>query len=260
MSCVKMVLSCCLACLSLVICTCHPCHFVVVAGSDTVAQPFLFLDCTTEIDAAAQSLDLDGPQQPWLEYSFWHGQEWVKIYIPGELQLWRQHEDVPTVPDNTYRVWKPVVPEHDGPQGNDDQRRQPGQWQQWTNHYEAWTIQDWQHQGYQWILTRQESFAINNASAEPLDTMQNTATSIQVEELGAAQRRQPPHDRSLMNLVSYSPPSSLIFPSGLQPLTMQRGAPLPAQHDDPVSPSSQRHRTDRANSRSPRRFGYFGRR
>ena len=67
----------------------------------------------------------------------------------------------------------------------DDQRQQPGQWQQCTTHYEAWTIQDWQHQGYQRVLTRQESFAIHNASAEPPDTMQTTATSIQVEELGA---------------------------------------------------------------------------
>ena len=30
----------------------------------------------------------------------------------GENQLWRQHEDVPALPDSAYRVWKPVVPEH----------------------------------------------------------------------------------------------------------------------------------------------------
>ena len=147
--------------------------------------------------------------------------------------------------------------------GNDDQRQQAGQSQQWTDHYEAWTIQDWQHQGYQRILTRQESFAIHNASAEPPDTTRANATSIQV---GADQHRPSQQDRSLVNLISSSTPltdttpqSSLIFPSGLTPWTVQRGAPLPAPHRDPGSPSSERHQADRENSRSPHRFGCFGR-
>ena len=55
----------------------------LAAGSDTVVQPFLHR--SMEIDATAQTRDLDGAQQSWLEYSFWQGQEWVKVYIPGNF-------------------------------------------------------------------------------------------------------------------------------------------------------------------------------
>ena len=197
-----------------------------------------------ESHAATQLLDTHGPQQPWLEYSFWQGQEWVKIYIPGELRLWRQHEDVPPVPNNTYRVWKPVVPEHDDPHGNDHQR----QWQPWSVRYEAWTIQDWQHQGYQRKFTRQQSFALHNASTGSPDAMQTTTPSVQVEELGPSS-----------SLTDATLQSSLIFPPELRPLTMQRGASHPTSRVDPVSPSSERSRADRANSQSPHRFGYSDR-
>ena len=159
-----------------------------------------------------------------------------------------------------------MVPERDDSQGPDDHRPQPEQDHYLRHHYETWTIQDWQHQGYQRILTRHESFSINNASAGTIDTMQNPDASIQVEQLGASQRGHSQHDRALMDLFSHSPPladaahlSSLFFPPVLPSLTMQQGVLPPASHGVPASPSSEWQRPDRANSRSPRRCGYFGR-
>ena len=52
----------------------------LAAGSDTVVQPFL--QRNMEI-AAAPTQDLEGAQQPWLEYSHWQGHERVKVYIPS---------------------------------------------------------------------------------------------------------------------------------------------------------------------------------
>ena len=47
--------------------------------------------------------------------------------------------------------------------------------------------------------------------------------------------------------------SSLFLPSVLSPTAGQRGGLFPARFGEPVSPPFERHRTERANSRSPRR-------
>ena len=47
----------------------------------------------------------------------------------------------------------------------------------------AWTIQDWQHQGYQRILSRYESFSTHHAPDQPLDGVHNPDISIQIEEM-----------------------------------------------------------------------------
>ena len=43
-------------------------------------------------------------RQPWLEYSQWRGQDWVKIFMREKAQTWYR---------NTCRVWEPVLPEGD---------------------------------------------------------------------------------------------------------------------------------------------------
>ena len=40
-------------------------------------------------------------QHPWLEYSVWQDQEWVRIYTPGQ----QPDEAVPAIPDNSFREW-----------------------------------------------------------------------------------------------------------------------------------------------------------
>ena len=116
----------------------------------------------------------------------------------------------------------------------DDETHEPGQ---------AWTIQDWQHQGYQRILSRYESFSTHRAPDQPLDGLHNPDISIQVEEI-----------------FTYAPPmSEVTHPSSLHLPPVFYGGTRPAQLGDPSSPSSERHRTERAISRSPRRCGYFGR-
>ena len=208
----------------------------LVVGSDTVAQPFFHRN--TEIGAAAQTRDLDGAQQPWLEYSFWQGQEWVKVYIPGELQLWH-HDDAPALPDNTFQVWKPVVPPQDEAQGDDGWPSEQGH--QSHLHHEAWTIQDWQHQGYQRTLTRHESFP---STMPRLNRVMSCRT-----------RMSPFRWNNLAHLSAV--PFTMFLPPVLPSTTAQRGVLFPVQLGDPVSPSSERHRTERANSRSPRRCGFF---
>ena len=196
-----------------------------------------------EIDAAAQTRDRHGAQQPRLEYSYWQGQE---------------------LPDNTLRVCKPVVPLRDEAQGSDDWQSEQGH--QSHHHHEAWTIQDWQHQGYQRILTRHKSFSVNNALTELRDGEHNPDISIQVEQLGTSQRGLLQHDRNLLDLFTYAPQltdtahqSSLFLPPILPSIAAQRGGLSPAQLGDPVPPSPEGHRAERANSRSPRPCGNFGR-
>ena len=59
------LLSCALVCCSLRMLAVS---LALAAGSDTVVQRLLHR--SMEIDATAQTRDLDGAQQPWLEYSF----------------------------------------------------------------------------------------------------------------------------------------------------------------------------------------------
>ena len=132
------------------------------------------------------------------------------------------------LPENTFREWKRVT-------DPDEETHEPGQ---------AWTIRDWQHQGYQRILSRYESFSTHHAPDQLLDGLHNPDISIQVEEM-----------------FTYAPPmSDVAHPSSLHLPPVFYGGTLPAQLGDPPSPSSERHRTERAISRSPRRCGYFGRR
>ena len=177
------------------------------AGSEPVVRPVFHFDMDT--DDATRTLTQIDEQHAWLEYSVWQGQEWVRIYTPGQAQMWRPEEAVPDLPDNSFREWKRVSdPDESG---------------------QAWTIRDWQHQGYQRILSRYESFSTHHAPDQPLADVQNSDI-IQVD--GA-------HSSSL-----HLPP---VFYGGTRL----------AQLGDPSSPSSERQR---AVSRSPRRCGYFGRR
>ena len=49
-------------------------------------------------------------------------------------------------------------------------------------HSQAWTIRDWQHQGYQRILSRFESFSTHQAQDQSLVDVQNSDI-IRVEEM-----------------------------------------------------------------------------
>ena len=138
--------------------------------------------------------------------------------------------------------------DHDEPGHHAPERRQ------------AWIIRDWQHQGYQRVLTRFESFSTHNALDQPLDGLHNPDFSTQVEELGS-QHGLRQQDRGVMDMFTYAPPmTDVAHPSSLHLPPVFYGGILPAQLGDPSSPSSERHRTERAISRSPRRCGYFGRR
>ena len=93
------------------------------------------------------------------------------------------------------------------------------------DHRQTWTIQDWQHQGYQRILSRQESFSV--------------------------------HNRDVMDMFTYAPPvtdvahpSTLLLAPVLPSTPGHRRGLIPAL-GDPTSPSSERHRTERETSRSP---------
>ena len=77
----------------------------------------------------------DSKQHPWLEYSVWQDQEWVRIYTAGQPQRWHHGETVPDLPDKSFREWQRVT----------DPNGRTGE------HGQAWTIRDWQHQGYQRI-------------------------------------------------------------------------------------------------------------
>ena len=139
---------------------------------------------------------------------------------PGQAQLWRPEEEVPDLPDNSFREWKRVTdPDESG---------------------QAWTIRDWQLLGYQRILSRYESFSTHHAPDQPLADVQNSDI-IQVEEM-----------------FTCSPPmSDGAHSSSLHLPPVVYGGTRLAQLGDPSSPSSERRR---AVSRSPRRCGYFGRR
>ena len=54
--------------------------------------------------ASCLDMDIDDAKQhPWLEYSVWHDQEWVRIYTPGHLQRWHRGDPLPDVPENSMR-------------------------------------------------------------------------------------------------------------------------------------------------------------
>ena len=144
----------------------------------------------------------------------------MRIYTPGQHQLWHTDEAVPDLPENLFREWKRVT-EHVGGTGESSQ---------------AWTICDWQHQGYQRILSRFESFSTHHAPDPSLAGVQHP-DHIQVVEMFTGDR-----------------PTALQFPPVFY------GGKRLAHLGDLSSPSSERPRAERAVSRSPRRSGYFGRR
>ena len=74
------------------------------------------------------------------------------------------------------------------------------------DHRQAWTIQDWQHKGYQRILSRYESFSTHNPSDHQREGVHNLDFSIQVEELGSSQHGLRPQDCNLMDMFTYAPP------------------------------------------------------
>ena len=41
-----------------------------------------------DTDDVTQTSARADEQHPWLEYSVWQDQEWVRIYTPGQPQLW----------------------------------------------------------------------------------------------------------------------------------------------------------------------------
>ena len=84
----------------------------------------------------------------------------------GQPQLWQPGETVPDLPDNSFREWKRVT----DPSGGTGE------------HSQAWTIRDWQHQGYQRILSRRESFSTHHARDQSLVDVQNS-DATRVEEM-----------------------------------------------------------------------------
>ena len=58
----------------------------LLAGSEPAVRPVFHFDM--DIDDTTQTSARTAEQHPWLEYSVWHDQEWVRIYTPGQLQLW----------------------------------------------------------------------------------------------------------------------------------------------------------------------------
>ena len=197
----------------------------LLAGSEPAVHPVFHFDMDT--DDATQTSARTDEQHPWLEYSVWHDQEWVRIYTPGQDQLWHPEEAVPDLPDNSFREWKRVTDPDDG-------TCEPSQ---------AWSIRDWQHQGYQRILSRYESFSTHHAPDQPLVDVQHPDI-IRVEEM-----------------FTYAPPiSDGDDPTSLQLPPVFYGGTRLAHLGDLSSPSSERPRVERAVSRSPHRCGYFGRR
>ena len=108
-----------------------------LAGSEPAIRPASYFDMDIE----------DAKLHPWLEYSVWQDQEWVRIYTPGQPQRWHHGDTVPDLPDNSFREWQRLT----DPSGRTGE------------HGQAWTIRDWQHQGYQRILSRSESFTTHHA-------------------------------------------------------------------------------------------------
>ena len=162
----------------------------------------------------------DLKQHPWLEYSVWHEQEWVRIYTPGHLQRWHRGDPLPDVPENSFREWRRVT-EPDAPA-------------------QAWDIRDWQHQGYQRILSRVESFATRDPHDQALGQVRNF-DAVPVEETFTYATPFSQGDRSAASQIA-----SVLY-----------GDTRNAQRGDLSFPSSERFR---AVSRSPRRGGFFGQR
>ena len=181
----------------------------LLAGSEPAVRPVSHFGMDIE----------DAKQYPWLEYSVWQDQEWVRIYTPGQPQLWQPGETVPDLPDNLFREWKRVT----DPIGGTGE------------HSQAWTIRDWQHQGYQRILSRWGSFSTHHARDQSLVDVQNS-DAIRVEEM-----------------FTYAPPiSDGDRSTALQLPPVFYGDTRNAHRGDLSFPSSERLR---AVSRSPRRGG-----
>ena len=186
----------------------------LLAGSEPAVRPVSHFGMDIE----------DAKQYPWLEYSVWQDQEWVRIYTPGQPQLWQPGETVPDLPDNSFREWQRVT----DPSGGTGE------------HGQAWTIRDWQHQGYQRILSRRESFTTHHARDQSLGDVQNS-DAIPVEEMFTYATPISDGDRSTASQFA-----SVFY-----------GDTRNAHRGDLSFPSSERFR---AVSRSPRRGGYFGQR
>ena len=69
------------------------------AGSEPATRLASYFDMDIE----------DSKQHPWLEYSVWQDQEWVRIYTAGQPQRWHLGETVPDLPDNSFREWQRVT-------------------------------------------------------------------------------------------------------------------------------------------------------
>ena len=97
---------------------------------------------------------------------------WLCMVVHGDCLFVRLEPVVrPIFPfdmdaDDATREWKRVT-------NPDEETHEPGQ---------AWTIRDWQHQGYQRILSRYESFSTHHAPDQLLIDVQNP-DMIQVEEM-----------------------------------------------------------------------------
>ena len=107
-------------------------------------------------------------------------------------------------------------------------------------HGQSWTIRDWQHQGYQRILSRMESFTTHHSHDQSLGEVRNS-DAIPVEETFTYATPFSHGDRSTASQLA-----SVLY-----------GDTRNAQRGDLSFPSSERFR---AVSRSPRRGGFFGQR
>ena len=182
----------------------------LLAGSESVT-----------ILASCIDMDVnDLKQHPWLEYSVWHEQEWVRIYTPGHPHRWHHGDALPDVPENSFREWKRVT----APDTPD----------------QAWDIRDWQHQGYQRILSRIESFTTRDPQDPSLGRVRNS-DAIPVEETFTYAAPFSQGDRTAASQIT-----SALY-----------GDTRNDQRGDLSFPSSERFR---AVSRSPRRGGNFGQR
>ena len=163
----------------------------------------------------------DSKQHPWLEYSVWQDQEWVRTYTAGQPQRWHHGESVPDLPDNSFREWQRVA----------DPNGRTGE------HGQTWTFRD---QGYQRILSRMESFTTHHSDDQSLAEGRNF-DDIPVEETFTYATPFSNGDRSTASQFA-----SVLY-----------GDTRSAQRGDLSFPYSERFR---AVSRSPRRGGIFGQR
>ena len=98
----------------------------LLAGSEPAVRPVFHFGM--DIEDATQTSGRTAEQHPWLEYSVWQDQEWVRIYSRTTSAV-ATEEAVPDLPDNSFREWKRVT----DPIGGTGE------------HSQAWTIRDWQH-------------------------------------------------------------------------------------------------------------------